>query len=498
MAEKKTSNGSKNSTGKSSSAKKSASGKKKSSGRSSTKTNVNRIVKAAKKYDTDKSFKDNQDAVLDVISATATSAKRASNKKQKKIFTVLAVIMVIAFIGISIYCYLGGWMNTLIYGKDGYIASASQNVDYDAAVIKQNDLSVHFLELGNKYVGDSVYIKAGDTDVLIDAGSRNSSSAIITQYVNQYVTDGKLEYVIATHAHQDHIAGFVGTKEATGIFEAFDIGTIIDFPLTNLKETTEKGGKTLYGNYLEKREKAVANGAKRYSALSCYNNQGDARRIYKLSDTVELEILYNYFYDHSSKDENNYSVTVMLHQYANDYDFASPDSAENDGKVNHYFFSGDLEKEGEEKLIEYYSNSNGHDALPHCVLYKAGHHGSKTSSTKALMAALSPEYVCVCCCAGTGEYTKANENQFPTQQFVDNVAPYTDRVYVTTVVDFYADTGWSTRGTVKSMNGNIVIACDSADIKTIKTSFTNNGDKLKDTDWFKQHRVCPKEWKQEQ
>ena len=87
MAEKKTSNGSKNSTGKSSSAKKSAYGKKKSSGRSSTKTNVNRIVKAAKKYDTDKSFKDNQDAVLDVISATATSAKRASNKKQKKIFT---------------------------------------------------------------------------------------------------------------------------------------------------------------------------------------------------------------------------------------------------------------------------------------------------------------------------------------------------------------------------------------------------------------------------
>lgn len=490
MAEKKSS-GRKNSTGKSSQAKKSA------SGRSSTKTNVNRIVKAAKKYDTDKSFKDNQDAVLDVISATATSAKRASNKKQKKFFTVLAVIMVIAFIGISIYCYLGGWMNTLIYGQDGYIASASSNVDYDAAVIKQNDLSVHFLELGNKYVGDSVYIKAGETDVLIDAGSRNSSSAVITQYVNQYVTDGKLEYVIATHAHQDHIAGFVGTKEAPGIFEAFDIDTIIDFPLTNLKETTEKGSKTLYGNYMEKREKAVSNGAKRYSALSCYNNQGDARRTYKLSDTVELEVLYNYFYDHNSTDENNYSVVVMLHQYANDYDRANPDSAENNGKVNHYFFSGDLEKEGEEKLVEYYSNANGHDALPHCVLYKAGHHGSKTSSTKALMAALSPEYVCVCCCAGTSEYTKANENQFPTQQFVDNVAPYTDKVYVTTVVDFYADTKWSTRGTVKSMNGNIAVSCSGDKINEIQIACTNNNTLLKDTDWFKQHRICPKEWQQQ-
>ena len=67
-----------------------------------------------------------------------------------------------------------------------------------------------FLELGNYYAGDSVYIKAGEVDILIDAGSRASSSTTIHNYIKEYCTDRKLEYVIATHAHQDHIAGFVG------------------------------------------------------------------------------------------------------------------------------------------------------------------------------------------------------------------------------------------------------------------------------------------------
>ena len=35
-----------------------------------------------------------------------------------------------------------------------------------------NEFQIHFLELGNKYSGDSIYIKAGENDILIDAGSR--------------------------------------------------------------------------------------------------------------------------------------------------------------------------------------------------------------------------------------------------------------------------------------------------------------------------------------
>ena len=73
---------------------------------------------------------------------------------------------------------------------------------------KPLDLSIHFMELGNKATGDSIYIKAGDTDILIDAGSVESSTNTTSEYIKQYCTDNILEYVIVTHADSDHIAGF--------------------------------------------------------------------------------------------------------------------------------------------------------------------------------------------------------------------------------------------------------------------------------------------------
>ncbi|MCL2879961.1 MAG: hypothetical protein FWF29_06940, partial [Treponema sp.] len=48
-----------------------------------------------------------------------------------------------------------------------------------AAVSGSGDLSIHFLELGNKYTGDSIYINYGNIDIVIDAGSRQSSAAAI-------------------------------------------------------------------------------------------------------------------------------------------------------------------------------------------------------------------------------------------------------------------------------------------------------------------------------
>ncbi len=149
-----------------------------------------------------------------------------------------------------------------------------------------------------------------------------------------------------------------------------------------------------------------------------------------------------------------------------------------------------MEADGEIKMVDYYNEKN--NPLPQCVLYKAGHHGSKTSSTKELMRAIKPQYVCVCCCCGTSEYTDTDANQFPTQAFVDNVAPYTDKVFVTTLVDNYVtNKSWKTQGTVQPMNGNIVFRCDNGEISV---NCSNNNTKLKDTDWFKQHRTCPDAW----
>ena len=137
-----------------------------------------------------------------------------------------------------------------------------------------------------------------------------------------------------------------------------------------------------------------------------------------------------------------------------------------------------MESDGESSLVD--ENSIGK-----VELYKAGHHGSKTSSSKKLMAEIKPKIICVCCCAGSSEYTSKNENQFPTQQFIDNVAPYTFNVFVTSLCVDYKN------GKFTSMNGDIIVYAENNEVKV---SCTNNNTLLKDTDWFKTNRTLPSAW----
>lgn len=335
---------------------------------------------------------------------------------------------------------------------DSHVSSFNGTKEYD-------DLSIHFLELGNGYAGDSVYIKAGDTDILIDAGSRDSSAPTITKYVNTYCTDKKLEYVIATHAHQDHIAGFVGTNN-NGIFDSFDVGVIIDYAQKN---STSKISK----NYETKRDAKIQSGAKHYTAKDCIDGTNGGSKSFVLAKGITLNILDQDYYHKKSSDENNHSVCALISQ-----------------GDNHFLLTGDLEKDGEESLVK--KNPN----LPHVRVFKGGHHGSKTSSNEALLSKITPEVVCVCTCAGTDEYTNNRENQFPTQDFINRVAKYTDRVYVTSQVDkwetklndkneLYPYTVDKTK--YKSMNGNIVV---TSTYQSFEVHGSNNDTKLKDTEWF--------------
>jgi len=324
----------------------------------------------------------------------------------------------------------------------------------EVQTIAAGDMSIHFLELGNKYTGDCTLIKVGDTEVLIDAGSRKNSAVAIKEYVDKFCTDGVLEYVIATHAHQDHIAGFVGSKQGdtrTGILYQYDIEVLIQFALTNATSA-------LYGEYQDAVEYAESQGTEVYTALECWNETDGAKKSYALDEEGEitLNILYNYFYENKTSDENDYSVCTLITQGS-----------------NNYLLTGDLEKEGEEKLVE-------NNDLPKCKLFKAGHHGSYTASNDALLSAIQPEIVCVCCCCGSDEYTDNIDNMFPAQAFVERVLKYTDKIYVTSVVADN-DAGYTSMNgyiVVKSTGGEVVVQCSNND-----TIFT-------DTEWYKNNRVA--------
>jgi len=428
-------------------------------------------------------------------------AAAISAKQKKTLITIVAVIVALV-IAVAIITYFFfpdlfkkaqdaylSYVETLYddstdddpEGTAGRVSEAPSSGDKEDIV--SGAFSIHFLELGNKYAGDCTLIKCGDTEVLIDAGSRKNSAAAIGSYVDRYCTDNTLEYVIATHAHQDHIAGFVGTGSGNnkdGILYKYDVGTIIQFSGHN-------SNSGIYTSYVSAVSYAESKGAVAYTAADCWNETGkkaaqtaedtrSARRQYDLSakqdKSLTLNILYNYYYEHETKDENDYSVCVLLTY-----------TAEN-GVKSHYMFTGDLEGEGESRMVDYYESSK-EESLPEVELFKGAHHGSKTSSTDKLLKVIKPKNVAVCCCAGATEYTDNNDNTFPTQDFANRISKYTENVFCTSICEDYKN------GKFGSMNGDIVFYYDKAEAdaaKRLKLWCSNNSTKLKDTAWFATHR----------
>jgi beta-lactamase superfamily II metal-dependent hydrolase len=199
-----------------------------------------------------------------------------------------------------------------------------------------------------------------------------------------------------------------------------------------------------------------------YTALQCYQQTDGAQRTIQLSETVTLSVLYNYYYDHTTSDENDYSVCVLLTQ------------TKEDGTKSNFMFTGDLEGDGEGYLVD-------NNTLPEVDVFKGAHHGSKTSSTDKLLSVIKPKNVAVCCCTGSTEYTTVNDNTFPTQAFISRVKNYTSNIYCTSI---------ATSSGFESLNGNIVFYYGGSEgQKALKLNCTNNATILKDTDWFKNNRV---------
>lgn len=366
-----------------------------------------------------------------------------SKKKSKKISVLSVIILILLVAGYLYYNYVYlPKKNKDFYGKE---------IIYDYA---ENELTFHFPVLGNKYNGDCIYIKAGENDILIDAGSRANSVNTIKNYIDQYCKDGVLEYVIVTHADRDHIAGFASSNS---IFDIYKCETIIDFPLTDKTSDT-------YFDYVSKRDKEVlSDGATHYTALECVKEQNGAKKVYNLASNITMEILYQKYYEQRSEYENNYSVCTL---------FTHGDRS--------FLLTGDLEEDGEKSLV-------ANNSLPEVAFFKAGHHGSKTSSNDVLLDVIKPKLCVVTCSVGYNEYGAEPENVFPTQKFIDRIAKHTDKVYAPII----GDPDYTGGKDYLLLNGDIKIQSKETKVTVI---CSNNATLLKDTDWFKANRQMPAVW----
>ena len=201
-------------------------------------------------------------------------------------------------------------------------------------------LKLHFIDVGQ---ADCILAQfPNGSNLLIDAGNREDASLITSYLLKQKVK--KINVLVATHPHEDHIGGMAA------VVSNFEIGQIY-MPKVSNTTTTFK-------------QLLLAIKAKNLKVTS-------AKAGVKL--TLDSKIQCQMLAPNSVKyeDLNDYSPVFKL----------------NYGK-NSFLFTGDAARESEKEMLEL-----GMDLK--VDLLKIGHHGSNTSTTEKFLAAAAPVYAVI-------------------------------------------------------------------------------------------------------
>lgn len=225
-------------------------------------------------------------------------------------------------------------------------------------------LEITFLEMVDQY-GDCIYIKSNDFDMIIDAGNTNDYTNIIEFVENNISEDKKLELLVATHAHSDHVFGFRNDFKKV----VNRVSYILDY---GYSYTT-----SAHSSYVSTRNYFVNLGAKYCPVTKSVANEDPCtKRIYIYEDFY-IDVLQTGKYKDptysfaASGGQNESSVTFIL-TYKN----------------NSFFFGGDITQAVERATLK------DTDVKP-VTLLKANHHGSNGSNSTDLFSTLKPEIIVV-------------------------------------------------------------------------------------------------------
>lgn len=228
-----------------------------------------------------------------------------------------------------------GLIALLVFG--GVIGIAGVAAAQDGTAESHDQLSVTVLNVGQ---GDAIVLQTQNEVMVIDSGPwQDDGQTVINELRSENISH--IDHLVATHSDSDHIGGHA---EVINEFETnySGVGAVYDSGLTS--------GSATYEDY--------SNATETHNVTLYEVREGDMINF----SSTHTEVL-----NPQSAPTDSATGGVVLHVQENGYD---------------YLFTGDLEAEGETRLVEEYNLSV--DVL------KLGHHGSDTSTTTGLLDEFEP------------------------------------------------------------------------------------------------------------
>lgn len=246
------------------------------------------------------------------------------------------------------------------------------NPNADNAV-KSSGFKLTAVDIGQ---GDSIFIQCNGKNMLVDSGPVEGEDDLIKFLQSKNIK--KLDYVLVTHQHADHIGGM------PEVLKNFDVDRFIMYELPEQMVPTSKAYKKLLQSLLDYN----------ITVKAANDMVGESFMLGDAKITVLGPI------DGDSDNLNNLSVVTRV-EYG--------DTA--------FILSGDAEKEEEKDIIK-------SGAELSADVYKVGHHGSKTSSTNKYLEAINPKYALI---------SAGNDNSYnhPSEKTLEKLSEKGIEYYIT-------------------------------------------------------------------
>lgn len=236
---------------------------------------------------------------------------------------------------------------------------------------EDSDLSIHIIDVGQ---GDSIFVKTPNGKTMLIDGGDIAAGKTVVSYLNKYNID-KIDVLIGTHPHADHIGGLID------VLENFEIGKFYMPKKIHTSKTYEK-------------------------LLETTKNKG--LKITPATKDLVIDL---------DQDIPLYFLSP-LRDYGDNLNLWSAVVKMEYGEKS-FLFTGDYEVLGEKELCDTYDK----DFLQSEFL-KVGHHGSNTSTSQEFLDIIQPEIAIISCKTG-------NSYGHPHKEVVERLKKFGSNIYRT-------------------------------------------------------------------